>query len=267
MWSLGSGSRGNGLIVATGDRAVLVDCGFGPRTLAKRIGQLGLRPEMIEALIITHEHQDHADGVAKAHHKWRWPVYASAGTHRGLRDVPAKYRHALTPGSSVAVGAFAVESVSIPHDANEPLAVALTATASGARIGIAHDLGAVPPKLEALFARCDALCLEANHDVQMLRTGPYPPSLQARISGGRGHLNNEETAALAVRLAHRGLRALTLLHLSESNNTPALAAATVNAALQRARTGVAAQAAPGRTPDALFALSGSSAPLQFALGL
>jgi phosphoribosyl 1,2-cyclic phosphodiesterase len=267
VFSLGSGSRGNGIIVADGERAVLVDCGFGPRALAKRIAALGLQPEMIEALIITHEHQDHADGVTKAHHKWRWPVYASAGTHRALRDVPAKYRHELKPGTSVTAGAFAVESVGIPHDAIQPLAVAITESASGARVGIAHDLGAVPRALEELFARCDALCLEANHDAAMLKNGPYPPSLQARISGGRGHLNNEEAGALAVRLSHRGLKALALLHLSESNNTPSLAAATVNAALQRAKVRVSARAAAGRTPEALFALSGTTAPMQFALGL
>lgn len=88
-WSLGSGSRGNGLVLAAGDRAILVDCGFGPRAIATRLKRLGLVPEMIEALVITHEHQDHADGAAKAQHKWRWPVYASAGTHRALREIRA----------------------------------------------------------------------------------------------------------------------------------------------------------------------------------
>lgn len=267
VWSLGSGSRGNALVVASGGRAVLVDCGFGPRALATRLKKLGLAPEMIEALIITHEHQDHADGAAKAHHKWRWPVYASAGTHSALREIPGKYRVTLQPGQGAEVAGFAVECASIPHDAKEPLAIALTATASGARVGIAHDLGRVPAPLESLFAHCDALCLEANHDVTMLREGPYPRALQERIRGGRGHLNNDETAALAVRLAHSGLRALSLLHLSETNNTPEVAARAVQAALSKARVRVNAHPAAGRTPEALFALDHTSHSAQLALGL
>ncbi|MBX3133152.1 MAG: MBL fold metallo-hydrolase [Gemmatimonadaceae bacterium] len=265
-WSLGSGSRGNGLVLAAGDRAILVDCGFGPRAIATRLKRLGLVPEMIEALVITHEHQDHADGAAKAQHKWRWPVYASAGTHRALREIPGKYRVTLSPGAAVAAGAFTVESCAIPHDAAEPLAVAVTA-ANGARVGIAHDLGAVPAPLEALFARCDALCLEANHDVAMLRDGPYPPALQARIRGGRGHISNAEAAALALRLAHRGLQALALLHLSETNNTPALAERTVNEALRRGRLALEARAAAGRTPAPLFALRGAAPQGQLTLAL
>jgi phosphoribosyl 1,2-cyclic phosphodiesterase len=267
IWSLGSGSRGNAIVVASGDRAVLVDCGFGPRALATRLKAVGIAPESIEALILTHEHQDHADGAAKAQHKWRWPVYASAGTHAALRDIPAKARMTLAAGTTATVGPFSVECTPIPHDAREPMALALTATGSGARVGIAHDLGAVPAALEALFARCDALCLEANHDVAMLRDGPYPRALQARISGGRGHLNNIEAAALASRLAHRGLRALALLHLSETNNAPALAARTVQAALARHPVREATLPAPGRSAAALCALDTASVTTQLALGL
>lgn len=267
VWSLGSGSRGNGIVIASGGRAILVDCGFGPRALAMRLKRIGLVPEMIEALVLTHEHQDHADGAARAQHKFRWPVYASAGTHRGVSDIPAKQRHLLSAASSVSVAGFVVESVAIPHDAAEPLAVAVTAESSGARLGIAHDLGAVPPALERLFARCDALLLEANHDVEMLRRGPYPPALQARIRGGRGHLNNDEAAALALRLAHPGLRALALLHLSETNNTPELAAGRVNEVLRRGRVGVQAHPAAGRTPDALLSLDARAHTTQLALAI
>ncbi len=265
VWSLGSGSRGNGFVVESGGRALLVDCGFGPRAVAMRLKRLGLVPEMIEGLVITHEHQDHADGAEKAQHKYRWPVYASAGTHRALGEIPGKFRHVLTPGSTIDAGGFTLESVAIPHDANEPLALTLTASSSGARVGIAHDLGAVPAALETLFARCDALLLEANHDVEMLRNGPYPPMLQSRIRGGHGHINNDQAAALAVRLAHPGLRALALLHLSETNNTPELAARTVNAALQRARARVTARAAAGRVPEPLFALARSPLAPQLSL--
>jgi phosphoribosyl 1,2-cyclic phosphodiesterase len=267
VWSLGSGSRGNALVVSSDDRYILVDCGFGPRALAMRLKRVGLAPEMIEALVITHEHQDHADGAAKAHHKWRWPVYASAGTHAALRDIPTKYRHELRAGVAVTAGDFTIEATPIPHDAREPMAVAIGATASGARVGIAHDLGAVPTALETLFARCDALCLEANHDPDMLRHGPYPRALQERIRGGRGHIDNATAAALAARLAHPGLQAIALLHLSETNNTPELAARSVNAALSARRPPVTAQPAPGREPALLFSLANALAPRQFTLAL
>ncbi len=255
VWSLGSGSRGNGLVVASGDRAILVDCGFGPRALALRLKTIGIAPEMVSALVLTHEHQDHADGAARAQHKWRWPVYASAGTHAGVAEIPGKQRHTLTPDAPTVIAGFRVDALRIAHDAADPLAFAITDDASGARIGIAHDLGAVPPALEQLFARCDALLIEANHDVDMLRNGPYPPSLQARIRGGRGHLNNMETAQLVQRLAHRGLQAVALLHLSETNNTPACAADAVSRGLAAAGMTLRAHPAAGRRPDALVHLT------------
>lgn len=257
VWSLGSGSRGNAIVIASGEQAILVDCGFGPRALALRMQKLGLAPEMISAMVITHEHQDHADGVTKVHHKFRWPVYASAGTHRALRDVPAKHRVTLTPGLACTVGDFSVETAAIPHDANEPLAVAITATMSGARVGLAHDLGSVPATLLRLFARCDLLLLEANHDPEMLANGPYPAALQQRIRGGRGHISNVEAGRLAAQLAHPGLRGLGLLHLSETNNTPSLASDTVSGALRRTAAPLVAHAAAGRVPEPLFALADS----------
>lgn len=266
VWSLGSGSRGNAVVIASGEQALLVDCGFGPRALTRRLKTLGLAPEMITAMLITHEHQDHADGAAKTQHKWGVPVYASAGTHRALREIPAKYRHNLRPGASCTVGGFTVESAAIPHDATEPLALAITATGTGARLGLAHDVGAVSAPLARLLAHCDLLLLEANHDRAMLANGPYPAALQQRIRGGRGHLSNDDAAALAVSVAHAGLRGVGLLHLSESNNTPTLAAATVNAALRRARAQLTARAVAGRVPESLFSLH-SPERSQFHLAL
>ncbi len=254
IWSLGSGSRGNAIVIASGEQAILVDCGFGPRALALRMKKLGLVPEMISAMLITHEHQDHADGVSKVHHKYRWPVYASAGTQRALREIPAKYRVTLQPGAPCRVGDFTVESAAIPHDANEPLAMAITATASGARVGLAHDLGSVPDALARLFARCDLLLIEANHDPEMLASGPYPAALQQRIRGGRGHISNAQAGAFAAQVAHAGLRGVGLLHLSETNNTPSLASDTVSAALRHSTSPLVARAAAGRVPEALFAL-------------
>ncbi len=255
------------MVMAAG-RALLVDCGFGPRALVSRLKRVGLVPEQIEGLVITHEHQDHAQGAERAQHKWRWPVYASAGTLAALPEVEARWRRPLVAGQAVdAAGAFTLEAVAIPHDARAPFAYAVTATASGARLGIAHDLGAVPDALPPLFARCDALCIEANHDPDMLRNGPYPPMLQERIRNGRGHLSNQQAGALVAGLSHPGLRAVALLHLSETNNTPALAAEAVSRALHRAGSRTAATAAPGRTPAALFTLDAATASGQLRLAM
>ena len=251
-WTLGSGSRGNGLVVESDGRLLLVDCGFGPRTLVKRLKMIGVDPSAIEGLVLTHEHQDHADGAARAQHKWRWPVYGSAATLAALPEIDARWRRPVTPGATTDTGGFRLECVSVPHDASGPLAFAITATGSGARLGFAHDLGAVPSGLPALLARADVLCIEANHDVVMLREGPYPPSLKARIRGGRGHLSNAECGALVASLAHPGLRDVVLLHLSETNNTPALAEADVSAVARRAGFRRRVRAAPGRVPSLVF---------------
>lgn len=254
------------MVMAAG-RALLVDCGFGPRALVTRLKQIGLVPEQIEGLVITHEHQDHAQGAERAQHKWRWPVYASAGTLAALPEVAARWQRPVQAGDAVNAGGFTLEGVAIPHDARAPMAFALTATSSGARLGIAHDLGAVPAALPPLFERCDALCIEANHDPEMLRNGPYPPVLQERIRNGRGHLSNAAAGELLARLTHPGLRAVALLHLSETNNTPSLAAETVTRALRRAGARCTARAASGRLPDALFSLDGAAASGQLALAI
>ncbi|MBX3175531.1 MAG: MBL fold metallo-hydrolase [Gemmatimonadaceae bacterium] len=251
VWSLGSGSRGNALVLERDGQALLVDCGFGPRALASRLALIGIEPTQIIGLVLTHEHVDHASGAERAQHKWRWPVYASAGTLAALPDVTARWRRPLAAGERIDADGFAIEAGAIPHDAAEPLAYAITHERSGHRVGIAHDLGAVPAALPALFARCDVLCIEANHDAEMLRTGPYAASLKARIRGGRGHLDNHRTAALLAELAHPQLRAIALLHLSETNNTPELATQTVRSILRRAQVHTPVMAATGRAPSSL----------------
>lgn len=260
-WTLGSGSRGNALVLESGGRRLLVDCGLGPRTLATRLKAVGVAPESIEGVLVTHEHQDHADGVARAQHKWRWTVHASAPTLAAMPAVPARWRRPLGPGAPAVLDAFTVESVAIPHDAAAPLAFVITARASGARVAVAHDLGHVPRDLPALLAGCDALCLEANHDPVMLREGPYPPSLQARIRGGRGHLSNAACGALVAEVRHPGLRAVVLLHLSETNNTPDVAESGVAAVARRAGYGGPVRAAPGRSPALAFDLDAAAALL------
>lgn len=266
-WTLGSGSSGNALVLESGAHRLLLDCGFGPRAVATRLHAIGVAPESIGALLVTHEHEDHACGVERAQKKYRWPVIATAGTLGALGAVEARWRQPMTPGTVYATDGFLIEAVEVPHDAAQPCAYVVTATASGARVGIAHDLGEVPDALRTAFARCDALCLEANHDVEMLRTGPYPAALQARVRGGRGHLSNAACGALATSLAHPGLRGVVLLHLSAVNNTPELAGRTVEAALRHAGQRARVRVAPRREVAVAFDLDGPRRAGQLALGL
>ena len=268
-WILGSGSKGNAVVIESDGARILVDCGFAPRTLHGRLKMIGVAPESITAVVLTHEHIDHVKGVAAAARKWRWTVLASRGTLAALPALSGHRRVALPPGSPHTLDGFAVLPVCVPHDAAEPVGYVVTATASGARMGIATDLGEVPPALLRAFERVDLLVLESNHDEGMLRAGPYPPSLQARILGRNGHLANRACGAAIAAIAHRGLRDVVLAHLSEVNNEPGLARRTVASIVRGSRfTGtlhVAAQAAP-TGPVGPAASAARSAP-QYALAI
>lgn len=271
VWTLGSGSSGNALVVECGGKRLLVDCGFGPRALATRLKAIGVVPESITGLLITHEHVDHAQGAERAQKKWRWPVLASAGTLGALPDVEPRWRRPLGTREATTFEGFSIEAVAVPHDAAAPLAFVITESATGARFGVAHDLGAVPAALRTRFARCDILCLEANHDTLMLRDGPYPAALKSRIRGGRGHLSNDQGGALAAELVHPGLHAVVLLHLSAVNNTPEVAERAVREPTRRAGFRGPVRVAP-RREAALVATVGAKRPIastrsQFDLGL
>ena len=265
-WVIGSGSKGNALLLESRGARILVDCGFAARTLATRLKLIGVAPESISAVVLTHEHGDHACGVAVAAKKWRWTVLASRGTLAALPALSGPRRIALHPGSAHALDAFDVLAVRVPHDAAEPVGFVVTAHASGARAGIATDLGEVSPALLEAFERLDLLVLEANHDEGMLRAGPYPPSLQARILGRDGHLSNRASGAAIAAVAHRGLRDVVLAHLSAVNNEPALARRTVASVIRgsafKGTLHVAAQAAPTGPVGA-----GASATPQLALAI
>ena len=244
---LGSGSRGNAILIDGTDGAVLVDAGFGPRSLVRRLKSAGRRPEEISALLLTHEHTDHASGAAAACARWGWPLYGSAGTLDALDAVtstdsgadvppgaPALAAHAFLETGPTIVGGFGVETTGVPHDARDCRALVLTDIRSGARAGVAMDVGRVPEALPVAFERLDLIVVESNHDEQMLARGPYPWSLKQRISGGLGHLSNGATAAFVSGCVHPGLRGVLLTHLSETNNLPALAIERTRDALRRA---------------------------------
>lgn len=237
---LGSGSGGNAVVVESGDFRVLIDAGFSCKELERRLRLVGIEPATIAAVLLTHEHEDHIKGVDRFARKHRLPVYLTAGTMLGTvlgeEVVPRTVR--IESGRPFEVGPFAVEAFSIPHDAREPVGFVLQ-DGGGRRLGLAGDIGCRTQLAWGRLAELDCLLLETNHDLEMLRSGPYPWALKQRVAGRHGHLSNREAADGLPELLAARLRFVVLYHLSRTNNLPALAAAEVAETL--AREGSAAE--------------------------
>lgn len=271
LWVLGSGSSGNAVLVETAGSRILVDAGFAPRVLKQRLAAARVAPESIEAVVVTHEHTDHARGAAAAAQKWGWTIVSTAGT-RMMCPEWAGLNMILTPRkSTVEIGDFRLETFPVAHDANEPIGVIVTCLSDGARAGIIYDLGYVSESVQRAMDRLDVLVLEANHDEGMLRSGPYPMSVQSRIGGKFGHLSNRVAAQTASQCIHAGLNNIVLAHLSETCNEPRTALRTVGDSLRRARfRGRLTAASQDRVVGPFTAGNSGSpayAPVQLALGL
>ena len=221
--SLGSGSRGNALVVEAGATCLLLDCGFGPREIAFKLDRLGLSPEALSGILVTHEHSDHVAGAFKLAARHRLAVWMTHGTltasSAGCGESP---RVELIDGQQpFQVGDLEIHPFPVPHDAREP--VQFVFSDGRHRLGVVTDLGSSTPHVERMLTGCDALVLECNHDAGMLQRGGYPPHLKRRIAGRFGHLDNAAAAALLAGLDTSRLQHLIAAHLSQQNNLPALA--------------------------------------------
>jgi len=232
---LGSGSRGNSILLETSETRIIVDAGFSGRQLERRLAVAEVAPESINALFITHEHRDHTQGMGVFARRWHVPVYIARATAAscsslltGAEDI--RYYRA---GRSVDLGDLRVEPFLTCHDAIDPVAVTVRQRSSGLKVGIATDLGTPTVPVRHALQCCHLLILEANHDEVMLRTGPYPWSLKSRIAGRQGHLSNRAAAELGKELHHPGLAGVVLAHLSQECNEPELAAQVVGEALEK----------------------------------
>jgi phosphoribosyl 1,2-cyclic phosphodiesterase len=287
MTVLASGSKGNSTLVSSSRTRILVDAGLSCRELLKRLRLAGENPESIDAILVTHEHQDHVQGVAVLARKLGIPVYFTEATHRawerwmrpGKRSTYADWLEqrkreaeassagleaagveagesggleepaldeelceseprdaAALPaleffkaGEAFCVGDIDVTPFTIPHDAADP--VGFVFVAEGVRIGIATDLGYMPPNAKMTLRGCDVLMLESNHDLEMLRDGPYPWSVKQRVMSRVGHLSNDAAAEFLERNYDGTAAYVVLAHLSQSNNLPELARVTAERAL------------------------------------
>jgi phosphoribosyl 1,2-cyclic phosphodiesterase len=234
-WLLGSGSRGNAVVLESQDSRVLIDAGFAASVVIERMRCAEIAPESIHDVIITHEHTDHVRGVRALCKKFGWTAHATAGTVNACRDLTLCSTMTFRAGDGFSIGDFDFLSVRSSHDAAEPVVLVATARSTGIRTGIAYDLGVATQSVIDAMRNLDMLILEANHDELMLHAGPYPASVRARISGRSGHLSNGRAAQLAREVAHRGLSQVVLAHLSQKCNTPRAALTDVNGAISRTR--------------------------------
>lgn len=218
--SLGSGSRGNATLINSGSTVILLDCGFSLRATEARLQRLGINGQQVDAILVTHEHSDHCSGVARLSRKYQIPVYLTRGTWASGRcedSWAVEYFHSDAP---FVVGDIKVLPIAVPHDANEPCQFVFEG--DNGRLGVLTDLGSVTPAVTEHFRLCQALMLECNHDRTMLLNGPYPPSLQRRVGGDWGHLNNQQAAQLLSQVSCAQLRYLVIAHISEKNNSTQL---------------------------------------------
>lgn len=229
--SLGSGSAGNALVVEVGRTRVLLDCGFRISETVGRLGRLGLAPDDLAAIVISHEHDDHVVGAVPFARKFNLPLWLTGGTLRALNGAcQASANISVIEGHGrFNIGDLEIEPYPVPHDAREPAQFVFSDGAK--KLGVLTDSGCTTRHIETVLQRCDALVLECNHDIGMLRDGAYPLRLKARIAGRLGHLDNAGAASLLNALDCARLQHVIAAHISQQNNTPALACAALSAAL------------------------------------
>lgn len=239
--SLYSGSRGNAVFLACGGRKILIDAGKSTRALTKALADVGESLESLDAILVTHEHCDHVSTLENLSDELHVPIHAAGGCAEKLASLPSSYIQnnlvSHPPLFEITLGGVSVKSFVTPHDSACCVGYRIEWEEDGAmrRIGYATDVGYVSDEVTAGLLGCEAVVIEANHDVEMLRKGPYPYHLKQRILSRRGHLCNTDCALLAAKLAAHGTKYFLLAHLSEKNNHPDVALDEVFGALGDSR--------------------------------
>ncbi|MEG6614661.1 MBL fold metallo-hydrolase [Pseudoclostridium thermosuccinogenes] len=231
--SLFSGSSGNSLYIEANGTKILIDAGLSGKRIIQALNSIGEQPSEISAVLVTHEHSDHIRGVGILSRKFNIPVYANEKTWDAMGTqigpINADNMRCFTTGKEFEIGNLCIKPFPIPHDASEP--VGFNFFAENKKVTTATDIGHITKEVLESLIGSDLVLLESNHDIEMLKVGPYPWPLKRRILGDRGHLSNEMAGKVAVHMAQRGTRKFLLGHLSKENNFPELAYQTVYNAL------------------------------------
>lgn len=239
---LGSGSRGNCTLISSSRTHILVDAGLSCRETLKRMRLAGEDPAALTAILVSHEHGDHVYGLEVLARKLQVPVYITQPTHRTWfrairqekkqddeRPADLQRKEFFDAGRSFQIGDIAVTPFTIPHDAADPVGFAFSA--EGIKLGLVTDLGYMPASVRHELRGCDILMVESNHDVEMLRGGPYPWMVKQRVMSRVGHLSNDSLAEFFANDYDGAAAFVILAHLSEQNNHPELARSAAERAL------------------------------------
>ncbi len=243
---LGSGSSGNCTLLETGTTRLLVDAGLGKKETLRRLAAVGREVDRLDGIVISHEHSDHIGSLAQVLGQWRTTVYLNEATHTEVVRILPETSHKrldrvehIRAGQRFIVGDIEVSAFAIPHDAVDPLG--FTFRAHGTKVAIVTDLGYLPELVKVHLRESDCLMLESNHDLEMLKVGPYPWHIKQRVMSRTGHLSNDTVSEFLADAEAFDARAryVVLAHLSENNNNPDVARISAQEALGR-RSGAAA---------------------------
>ena len=227
--SLFSGSSGNALFVCTDQTKLLIDAGMSAKRIINALCSIGETPDELSAILVTHEHSDHIKGAGIISRKFNTPVFANKNTWEAMEQhigpVDVKNKVYFENGADFKIGDITIRAFCIPHDASDP--VGFNFFVGDKKITTATDIGHMNKELLDNLEESDFLLIESNHDVEMLKVGPYPYHLKKRILGERGHLSNDMASKVVAYLAEKGTKKFMLGHLSKENNFPELAYQTV----------------------------------------
>lgn len=227
--SLFSGSSGNSIFIASGSTRLLIDAGLSAKRITQALNSIGEKPEELSAILISHEHSDHVKGAGIISRKYNVPIYANSGTWSAMEmpigPVDSSNKLLFETGCDFYIGDINVKTFAIPHDASEP--VGFNFFIDGKKVTTATDIGHIDDELLCCLENSELILLESNHDIEMLKVGPYPWHLKKRILGDSGHLSNEKAGEVIAYLIEKGTRRFLLGHLSRENNFPELAYQTV----------------------------------------
>jgi phosphoribosyl 1,2-cyclic phosphodiesterase len=233
---LSSGSKGNSIYISDGQTSILVDAGLSGIEIERRMKSKDLLPEKLDAIVLSHEHSDHINGVGVLSRRYGIPVYISGKTLKAASSFLGKACELkkFECGEKFKINGLSFHPFSISHDAEDT--AGFTVSRNSTKIGIATDLGIATAMVKEHLKNCSVLILEANHDPEMLANGPYPWHLKQRIKSRTGHLSNEQSKALLQEIRHDALEHVILSHISETNNTPQKAISVVGQAITCAKT-------------------------------
>lgn len=230
---LGSGSRGNSVYVESGNTAILIDAGFSGKEIEKRLVSIDRELSNVSAICVTHEHNDHIQGVGVLARRCKIPVYANPATFKSgekrLGQIPTLKE--FQTGTSHDIEDLQVRSFRVSHDTADP--VGFVVSNGQTSLGYCTDTGKVSHLMTTRLSGCNGIILEFNHNLDLLKNGPYPLSLQQRVRSSRGHLSNEDAASFLSTLYNDYLQVVFLAHLSEKNNRPELAQKAAHTAMEQ----------------------------------